>query len=352
MRRKTKSVSVGGICIGSESSYIPVQSMTNTDTRDVVKTVQQIKALQEAGCDIVRLAVLDMEAAEAIKEIKKKTNVPLVADIHFDYKLALESVKNGIDKLRINPGNIGSHDRTIEVIKACKHHNVPIRIGVNSGSVKKEFLDKYNGVNVHSLVESALEHVNILEKNNFYDTVIAVKSSDVKLCVDAYREIARRTDYPLHLGVTESGTVYKGTIKSAIGIGSLLLDGIGDTLRVSLTGDPVEEVKVGKQILRSCGLLNDGVDVVSCPTCGRTQIDLISIAKEVEDRLKECKNPLKVAVMGCIVNGPGEAKEADYGLAGGKGNGIIFKKGVIIKKVNEKDLVEALIDTIKEDGML
>ncbi|WDV47733.1 flavodoxin-dependent (E)-4-hydroxy-3-methylbut-2-enyl-diphosphate synthase [Clostridiaceae bacterium M8S5] len=347
MRRKTRSVYCRDIGIGSEHR-ITVQSMTNTDTRDVKATVHQINKLKEAGCDIVRIAVLDIEAAKAVKKIKELTDMPLVADIHYDYRLAIQSVKNGIDKLRINPGNIGSKEKTIEVIKACKDRNIPIRIGVNSGSVKKEFLEKYGGVNVSSLVESALEHVSILEKNNFYDTVVAVKSSDVNLCVNAYREIAKRTDYPLHLGVTEAGTIYKGTIKSAIGIGSLLIDGIGDTIRVSLTGDPIEEVKAGKEILRSIGILNDRVKIVSCPTCGRTQIDMVPMAMLVEERLKRLKKPIKVAVMGCSVNGPGEAREADYGLAGGKGEGLIFKKGEIIKKVKEEYLVEELIKTIKE----
>ncbi|WP_066507424.1 flavodoxin-dependent (E)-4-hydroxy-3-methylbut-2-enyl-diphosphate synthase [Abyssisolibacter fermentans] len=348
MRRKTHNVFVGDVGVGSDHK-VTVQSMTNTDTKNKEATINQIKELEAVGCDIVRIAVPDMEAAIAVEQIKKAINIPLVADIHFDYRLAIECVKNGIDALRINPGNIGSKERVLEVIKACKYHNVPIRIGVNSGSVKKEYLQKYNGVNVDSLVESALEHVRILEENNFYDTVISVKSSDVRLCVESYRKIAKETQYPLHIGVTETGTVFNGTIKSSIGIGSLLLDGIGDTIRVSLTGDPVEEVMVGKQILRATGILNDEVDIISCPTCGRTQIDLISIATEVENRLKSLHKPLKVAVMGCVVNGPGEAKEADYGLAGGKGEGIIFKKGKIVKKVKEESLVDELIETINRD---
>ncbi|MTK14146.1 MAG: flavodoxin-dependent (E)-4-hydroxy-3-methylbut-2-enyl-diphosphate synthase [Clostridiaceae bacterium] len=345
-RVKTKKIKVGNIHIGGDSK-IAVQSMTNTDTRNVKETIAQIHKLQEAGCDIIRCAVPDMEAGNAIKEIVNNINIPLVADIHFDYRLALTSIQNGVSALRINPGNIGSIDKVKEVAKAAKDKNVPIRIGVNSGSLKKEILDKYGKVCPEALVESALEHVRILESVNYDDIVISIKSSNVMQMIDSYRMISKAVDYPLHLGVTEAGTIWRGTIKSSVGIGALLSEGIGDTIRISLTGDPVEEIKVGREILKSLGYLNEGIEFISCPTCGRTQIDLINIAEEVERRLINYNKNLKVAVMGCVVNGPGEAREADIGIAGGNGEGLIFKKGKIVKKVREEELVDELIEQIK-----
>lgn len=345
-RVKTKRIKVGNTFIGGNSK-IAVQSMTNTDTRNVEQTVKQIKELQEAGCDIIRCAVPDIEAGEAIKKIVKDINIPLVSDIHFDYKLALKSIENGVSALRINPGNIGSIDRVREVAKAAKEKNIPIRIGVNSGSLQKDILNKYGKVCAEALVESALEHVNILESVNFYDIAISIKSSNVIQMIESYRLISRKVNYPLHLGVTEAGTLWRGTIKSSVGIGTLLSEGIGDTIRVSLTGNPVEEVRVGREILKSLGYLNEGIEFVSCPTCGRTRIDLIKIAEEVEKRLSNCNKNIKVAIMGCVVNGPGEAREADIGIAGGNGEGLIFKKGEIIKKVNEKDLVNELLKEIE-----
>ena len=343
--RKTKKIKVGNIYIGGDSK-IAVQSMTSTDTRDVEATVNQILQLEEVGCDIVRCAVPDMEAAEAIKEIVKRIHIPLVADIHFDYKLALKSIENGISKLRINPGNIGSKDKIKLVAKAASDSGIPIRIGVNSGSLESDILEKYGHVCARALVESALRHVAILESLNFYDIVISIKSSDVVMMIESYNLISDKVDYPLHLGVTEAGTTWRGTIKSSVGIGALLACGIGDTIRVSLTGDVVDEVKVGKEILKSLGYIDDGIKFVSCPTCGRTQINLIKIANEVEERLSSCNKNIKIAIMGCAVNGPGEAREADIGIAGGKGVGLIFKKGVVIKTVKEEDLVEELIREI------
>lgn len=345
-RKKTRKIKIGSIYVGGDYR-VTVQSMTNTDTRDAEATISQIKLLEEAGCDIIRVAVPDMEAAEAIKHIKKGINIPLVADIHFDYRLALKSIENGVDALRINPGNIGNIDRVKAVVKAASERNIPIRIGVNSGSLEKPLLEKY-GVTSKALVESALRHVDILEKCGFYDTVISIKSSDVMMMIDAYRMISSNVDYPLHLGVTEAGTIMSGTIKSAVGIGTLLAEGIGDTIRVSLTGDPVEEVKVGRKILKSLGLIKDGVEIISCPTCGRTSIDLIKIANEVESKIADMDKNIKVAIMGCVVNGPGEAREADIGIAGGIGEGLIFKKGKIIKKVPENVLVNELIEEIKK----
>lgn len=345
-RVKTKKIKVGNTYVGGDSK-ITVQSMTNTDTRNVKETIAQIHRLQEAGCDIIRCAVPDIEASNAIKEIVNNINIPLVADIHFDYRLALKSIENGVAALRINPGNIGSIDKVKEVAKAAKYKNVPIRIGVNSGSLKKETLDKYGKVCPEALVESALEHVRILENVNYEDIVISIKSSNVMQMIDSYRMISKAVEYPLHLGVTEAGTVWRGTIKSSVGIGALLSEGIGDTIRISLTGDPVEEVKVGREILKSLGFLNEGIEFISCPTCGRTQIDLINIAEEVERRLINYNKNLKVAVMGCVVNGPGEAREADIGIAGGNGEGLIFKKGKIVKKVKEEELVDELIEQIK-----
>ncbi|MEG0133743.1 MAG: flavodoxin-dependent (E)-4-hydroxy-3-methylbut-2-enyl-diphosphate synthase [Clostridium sp.] len=345
-RRETKKIKVGNIYIGGDSN-ISVQSMTNTDTRDVVATVNQIKELERCGCDIVRCAVPDMEAAEAIKHIVKQINIPLVADIHFDYKLALKSMENGISKLRINPGNIGDISRVEMVAKMAKEKNIPIRIGVNSGSLEKDILNKYGRVCSEALAESALNHVKILEAVNFEDIIISIKSSDVVQMIEAYNIVSQKTNYPLHIGVTEAGTIWRGSIKSSVGIGALLAQGIGDTLRVSLTGDVKEEVKVGKEILKSLGLISGGIKFVSCPTCGRTQINLIKIAEEAELRLGHIDKDIKVAIMGCIVNGPGEAREADLGIAGGNGEGLIFKKGEIIRKVKEEHLLDELIKEVE-----
>lgn len=345
MRVNTKKIRVGNKFVGGDSP-VSVQSMTNTDTRNPIATIQQIKKLEMAGCDIVRCAVPDMEAAKALKEITKNTKMPVVADIHFDYRLALEAMENGISALRINPGNIGSKERVEILASTAKEKNIPIRIGVNSGSLEKDLLAKYNGVSAEGLVESALKHVEILENVNFDDIVISIKSSNVPMMIESYRLMSKKVNYPLHLGVTEAGTIWRGTIKSSIGIGTLLSEGIGDTIRVSLTGDPVEEIKVGREILKTFGYVKSGVEFVSCPTCGRTSIDLIKIANEVEKKLENCNKNIKVAVMGCVVNGPGEAREADIGIAGGKGEGLIFKKGEIVKKVKEEYLVEELIKEI------
>ncbi|WP_434283291.1 flavodoxin-dependent (E)-4-hydroxy-3-methylbut-2-enyl-diphosphate synthase [Clostridium botulinum] len=347
MRKSTKKVKVGSIYVGGDSP-ISIQSMTNTDTRDVKSTLNQINKLEKIGCDIIRCAVPDIEASEALKIITKESKIPVVADIHFDHKLALESIKNGVDALRINPGNIGSMERVKMVAEAAKGKSIPIRVGVNSGSLKKDILDKYGRVCPEALVESALQHVNILEKCNFNDIVISIKSSNVIQMIESYRLISEKVNYPLHLGVTEAGTTFRGTIKSSVGIGTLLAEGIGDTIRVSITGDPLEEIKIGKEILRSLGYVNEGIEFVSCPTCGRTNIDLISIAEEVEKRLLNCNKNIKVAVMGCVVNGPGEAREADIGIAGGRGEGLIFKKGEIIKKVKEKNIIDELIKEIEK----
>lgn len=345
-RRETKKIKVGNIFVGGDSP-ITVQSMTNTDTRNIHATIEQIRKLEENHCDIIRCAVPDMEAAIALKEIIKNINIPLVADIHFDYRLALESIKSGVSALRINPGNIGSIERIKTVAMAAKDCCIPIRIGVNSGSLEKDLLEKYKKVTPEALVESALRHVKILEDINFNDIAISIKASDVPMMIDSYRMISKQVHYPLHLGVTEAGTLWRGTIKSSIGIGTLLSEGVGDTIRVSLTGDPVEEVRVGREILKSLGFINSGVQFISCPTCGRTQIDLIKIAKEVEDKLKQCDKDIKVAIMGCAVNGPGEAREADIGIAGGVNEALIFKKGKIIKKVNEESVVEELLKEIE-----
>jgi len=345
-RKLTKKVRVGQIYVGGDAP-IAVQSMLNTDTRDVEASLRQIRALRTAGCDIVRLAVPDMAAADALAEITKGVDMPMVADIHFDYRLALRAIEHGVAKLRINPGNIGSRERVETVAKACQDKGIPIRIGVNSGSLEKDLLEKYGGPVPEALVESALRHVAILDEVNFNDVIISIKSSNVMRTVEAYRLLSKQTDLPLHIGVTEAGTTWRGTIKSAVGIGTLLAEGIGDTLRVSLTGDPLEEIKVGREILKSVGYLKEGIEFVSCPTCGRTEIDLIGIATEVEKRLEGLNKLIKVAVMGCAVNGPGEAKDADIGIAGGKGVGIIFKKGVIVRRVSEAELVDALMAEIE-----
>ncbi|WP_123054052.1 flavodoxin-dependent (E)-4-hydroxy-3-methylbut-2-enyl-diphosphate synthase [Clostridium sp. JN-1] len=346
-RNDTIKVKIGDTYIGG-GAPISVQSMTNTDTRDVENTVSQIKKLEGYGCDIIRCAVPDMEAAEAIKEIVKQIKIPLVADIHFDYRLALKSIENGVNGLRINPGNIGNINRVRRVVEAAKDKDIPIRIGVNSGSLQKNILNKYGKVCPEALVESALEHVSIFESLNFQDIVISIKSSNVNQMIESYKIISNKVKYPLHLGVTEAGTTWRGTIKSSIGIGSLLSQGIGDTIRVSLTGDPAEEIKVGREILKTLGYIKSGIEFISCPTCGRTQIDIIKIANEVEKRLSNCNKNIKVAIMGCVVNGPGEAREADIGIAGGKGEGLIFKKGQIVKKVKEENLVDELISQIEE----
>ncbi|HSR03769.1 MAG TPA: flavodoxin-dependent (E)-4-hydroxy-3-methylbut-2-enyl-diphosphate synthase [Proteiniclasticum sp.] len=347
MRRQTRIIRIKDIYVGGDSR-IAVQSMTNTDTRDVEATLNQIRALMVAGCDIIRCAVPDMEAAEAMKEITRQIPIPVVADIHFDYRLALKSIENGISKLRINPGNIGGNDKVRMLADACKAKGIPIRIGVNSGSLEKDILAKYGKVTPEGLVESAMRHVELLENHNFHDIIISIKSSDVMTMMNSYRLLSKTVDYPLHLGVTEAGTPWRGTIKSSIGIGGLLSEGIGDTIRVSLTGDSIDEIKVGREILKATGHLKEGIEFVSCPTCGRTQIDLIGIANQVEDALKDSKKNIKVAVMGCVVNGPGEAREADIGIAGGNGFGLIFKKGLIIRKVKEEELVVALLEEIEK----
>lgn len=340
-----RRVRIGKTAIGG-GEPVAIQSMTTAYTADVRKTVEQILALEKAGCEIVRVAVLDEESAKAIYEIKNQINIPLVADIHFDYRLALICMERGIDKIRINPGNIGSEDRAKAVCQEAKKRGIPIRIGVNGGSLEKEILAKYGEATPEAMVESALGHVRILEKYDFFDTVISMKSSDVKKTIEAYR-LARETfDYPLHIGVTEAGTYKSGVIKSAIGIGSLLADGIGETIRVSLTDDPVLEVETAKIILKSLGLRTGGVEVVSCPTCARCRINLIPIAKEVNERLENCNKNIKVAVMGCVVNGPGEAKDADIGIAGGDGCAMLFKKGEIVGKIPEDKIVETLMDEI------
>lgn len=344
----SKVVKVGDILIGGGNPVV-IQSMTNTTTSDVEATVSQINKLEEAGCQLVRMTINNEEAAKAIGEIKKRVNLPLCADIHFDYKLALLAIENGIDKLRINPGNIGSDENIKAVVEKAKEKNIPIRIGVNSGSIEKHILEKYGKPTADGMVESAMYHINLLEKNGFTDIVVSLKASNVKMMVEAYRKISKLVNYPLHLGVTEAGTAFQGTVKSAIGIGSLLVDGIGDTIRVSLTEDPVEEIKVAKEILKVLGLIEAGVEIISCPTCGRTEIDLIGLAKKVEKEFENEKKKVKIAVMGCVVNGPGEAREADYGVAGGKGVGVLFKKGKIVKKVKESEILIELKKLIMED---
>lgn len=344
-RKMTRQISIGNVKIGG-GAPISVQSMTNTKTTDTKATVAQIKALQNAGCDLVRLAVPDMNAANNLANIKQKVDIPLIADIHFDYRLALRAIEQGIDALRINPGNIGSEERVRAVVEAAKQKNIPIRIGVNAGSLDKNLLAKYGKVTAEALVESAMQHVRILEKLDFHDIKISLKAHDVPLTIDAYRLMSETVDYPLHLGITEAGTVNTGIIKSAVGIGALLAEGIGDTFRISLTGDPVNEVKVANEILKALNLREYGPTLVSCPTCGRCNIDLPSIAEKVEQRLSGIKKPIRVAVMGCVVNGPGEARDADIGIAGGKGEGLLFRKGEIISKVPEDKLLDALFEEL------
>ncbi|MBR2179466.1 MAG: flavodoxin-dependent (E)-4-hydroxy-3-methylbut-2-enyl-diphosphate synthase [Selenomonadaceae bacterium] len=346
-RKNTRQIQVGKVAIGG-GAPISVQSMTNTKTTDTAATVAQIQALVEAGCDIVRLAVPDMDAAKNLGNIIKAVDVPLVADIHFDYKLAIEAIHQGIAALRLNPGNIGGEAHVKSVVTEAKAHNIPIRIGVNAGSLSRKLLKKYGGVTAEALVESALEHVRILEAEDFHDIKISLKAHDVPLTLAAYRLMSEKVDYPLHLGITEAGTVNTGVIKSAVGIGALLAEGIGDTVRVSLTGDPVVEVRVANEILKSLGLREYGATLIACPTCGRTRIDLPSIAAKVEEKLASVKANITVAVMGCVVNGPGEAREADVGIAGADGEGIVFRKGEIIRKVPESELVEELFKEIDD----
>ncbi len=347
MFRVSKQVKAGKVLIGGDAP-VSIQSMLSCPASNLEGSVRQAVELEQAGCEILRAAVPDMEAVRLVDAIKQAVSIPLVADIHFDYRLALECVAAGVDKVRINPGNIGDKSRVRAVVKACKAKNIPIRIGVNGGSLEREILEKYGAPTAEALVESAMHHVSILEKNDFCDIVISIKSSDVKTTVEAYRLMAQRCDYPLHLGVTEAGTERMGLIKSAAGIGSLLLDGIGDTIRVSLTADPVREIAAAKDILKAVGVRDEGVRVVSCPTCGRTSIDLISLANQVEDKLRSCSKPITVAVMGCAVNGPGEAKEADIGIAGGVGEALLFKKGKILGKFPEKDILNILLTEIEK----
>ncbi len=346
-RRKTKQIQIGNVKIGADAP-ISVQSMCNTDTRDIKATLNQIKELSDAGCELVRLAVLNKEAAEAIKEIKKKSTVPLIADIHFDYRLAIRCIENGIDALRLNPGNIGREENVKKVVALAKTNKTPIRIGINAGSLEKDLEQDKEMTLAQKMVESALRHIKILENNNFDMMKISLKSSSVLTTIEAYRLISEKIDYPLHLGVTEAGTLKSGLIKSAAGIGTLLAEGIGDTIRVSLTENPVEEVRAGYEILKSLDLRQKGVNFVSCPTCGRTQIDLISLAKKVEERFKDFEKNITIAVMGCPVNGPGEAKHADFGIAGAIGEGYIFRKGEIIKKIPENLLLEEFEKIVKE----
>lgn len=346
-RRVSREVSVGNVKIGGNNP-ISVQSMTTTDTRDAESTIAQIKRLEAVGCDIVRVAVPDMEAAKNIGKIKAGVNIPVIADIHFDHRLALEAIEQGVDGVRINPGNIGSIEKVKAVVEKCKERNLKIRIGVNGGSLEKELLAKYGSATAEALVESALGHIKILEDLGFYNIVISLKSSDIYKTLEAYELISKKVDYPLHIGITESGSVKKGTIKSSIGVGALLLKGIGDTMRISLTGDPTEEIIVGKEILRSLDLLNDKIKVISCPTCGRCNIDLINTVNEVEGKISDINKNITVAIMGCAVNGPGEAREADIGIAGGKGEGLLFKKGEIVRKIKGNRLVEELLEEIEK----
>ena len=348
-RENTRQIKVGGVPVGGGAA-VSVQSMCNVHTQDLPTVTAQIRALRAAGCDIVRVAVPDMDAARAISAIKEAVpDVPLVADIHFDYRLALECAARGIDKIRINPGNIGGADKVAAVAKACVERHVPIRIGVNGGSLEKPLLEKYGHPTAEAIVESAAGHIRLLNDCGFDDICLSLKSSSVPLTVAAYRLAAETFPYPLHLGVTETGTAYNGVVRSAVGIGALLMEGIGDTVRVSLTADPVEEVRAGLAILRAAGLRRGGVRLVSCPTCGRTEIDLISLAHEVEERLQNVKADITVAVMGCVVNGPGEAREADYGVAGGRGCGLLFKKGEIVRRLPENELCSALLELIESE---
>ena len=340
-RDETKVIQIGNVKIGG-GNPVAIQSMTNTKTEDVEATVAQILALEKAGCEIIRCAVPTMEAAQALREIKKQIHIPLVADIHFDYRLALAAIENGADKIRINPGNIGSEDRVRAVVEKAKEYQIPIRVGVNSGSLEKELVEKYHGVTAEGIVESALDKVHMIENMGYDNLVVSIKSSDVLMCAKAHELISEQCIYPLHVGITESGTLYSGNLKSAVGLGIILYQGIGDTIRVSLTGAPLEEVKSAKRILKTLGLRKGGVEVVSCPTCGRTKIDLIGLANQVETMVQDIPLDIKVAVMGCVVNGPGEAKEADLGIAGGDGVGLLIRHGEVVKKVPETDLLDTL----------
>lgn len=348
LRKKTRQINIGGVRIGGNAP-IAIQSMCKTDTCDVKATVSQIKKLEKLGCELIRIAVPNMAAVKAIGEIKKKTKIPLVADIHFDWRLALEVLNQGIDKLRINPGNIGPKDKIKAVVLEAKKKKIPIRIGVNSGSLERDILAKYNNkVTAEGMVESAMRHIKILEDLDFYDIVISLKASDVLRTVEAYRLLSKRVDYPLHLGITEAGTIISGAVKSSLGLGVLLFEGIGDTIRVSLTADPCEEIEVAKEILKTLGLRKFGREIISCPTCGRTEIDLIKLTNEIEKKTEHINKPIKIAVMGCVVNGPGEAQEADVGVAGGKRCGVIFRKGKIVKTVPENKIVRALLFEIEK----
>jgi len=341
LRQNTKEIRIGDVVIGGNHP-VAIQSMTNTKTEDIKGTIEQIHRLEAAGCEIVRCTVPTLEAAEALREIKKNIQIPLVADIHFDYRMAIAAIENGADKIRINPGNIGGEERLRAVVDKAKEHEIPIRVGVNSGSLEKTLLEKYGAVTAEGIVESALDKVRMIEEMEYDNLVVSIKSSDVMMCVKAHELIAEQCPYPLHVGITEAGTVYSGNIKSSIGLGIILYEGIGNTIRVSLTGDPSEEIRSAKLILKTLGLRKGGIEVVSCPTCGRTQIDLIGLANQVEKMVQEFPLDLKVAVMGCVVNGPGEAREADIGIAGGKGEGLLIKKGEVVRKVKEEELLETL----------
>ncbi len=345
-RRKTRRITLGGVPIGGGAPVV-VQSMTNTDTRDVKATVRQIDELARAGCEVVRVALLDMDAAKSLDKIKRAISIPLIADVHFDHRLALTAIDKGVDGLRINPGNIGGRQKVVELVKAAKERGVPIRIGVNSGSLEEDLLKKYGKPTPEALVESAMRHVRILEDLDFLDMKISIKASDVPTTVDAYRLMSKTVRYPLHIGVTEAGTLFSGTVKSSVGLGILLAAGIGDTMRVSLTANPVEEVRAAWEMLKSLHLRQRGVNIISCPTCGRTQIDVIGLAQEVERRLSHVTKPFDVAVMGCIVNGPGEAALADMGIAGGRGRGLLFRKGEVIRKLREDELADALVNEVE-----
>lgn len=344
-RISTRKIYVGGVQIGGQNR-VSIQSMCNTKTKDIDSTVKQILELEKSGCEIIRVACLDIEDAKAIKSIKEKIHIPIVADIHFDYKIALQAIESGVDKIRINPGNIGDEEKVRSVVEGCKAKNIPIRIGVNAGSLEPELLEKYGKPCSDAMIESAKRHVEILENLGFYDICISLKASNLDMCVEAYEKAAKEFDYPLHLGITEAGTAFSGTIKSSIGLGVLLREGIGDTLRVSLSDDPVEEIKVCKEILKNCNLLTNIPKLVSCPTCGRIQYDLIPIAKEIESFLQTINADITVAIMGCAVNGPGEAREVDIGIAGGKNDGLLFKKGEIIRKIKQEDMIGELKEEI------
>lgn len=346
-RRKTRQITIGSVRVGGDAP-ISVQSMTNTDTLDVNATVRQIKALEKAGCEIVRVAVLNQDAAALLDKIKKKISIPLIADIHFDYKLALKAIEKGVDGLRLNPGNIGSKERVKEVVKAARERRIPIRIGINAGSLERDILQKYGHPTAEGMVESAVRHIRILEDLDFFDIKVSLKASDIWKTIEAYRLLAKKNDYSFHIGITEAGTIFSGSIKSAVGLGILLAEGIGDTLRVSLTGNPVEEVRVGWEILKSLKLRQRGVNIISCPTCGRIKIDAIKLATEIEKRLSHITKSINVAVMGCVVNGPGEAVESDIGIAGGDGVGLLYVGGKAVKKVKEKDIVETIIKKVED----